>query len=218
MVTRRWGPGCASCPSPPPSPSSAALSPLLTRATRPRFTVCAGLAAVAGGLWQVSLHPAVATTYLDVLPGLLLIGLGAGLLLPTATNSVLGAVPQGDAGVGSATNSVSLQVGGALGVAVIGSLLSTRYQDRMTSALAAYHVPAPATRTILGSLGAALDVAAHVGGATGALLALTARSAFMSGASVAVGAGAAVALGGGLLALVALPSARPTATPGPPER
>ena len=190
---------------------SAALSPLVTRATRPRFTVFAGLAAVAGGLWQVSLHPSVTTTYLDVLPGLLLIGLGAGLLLPTATNSVLGSVPRGDAGVGSATNSVSLQVGGALGVAVIGSLLSTRYQHRMTSALAAYHVPAAATRTILGSVGAALAVAAHVGGATGALLALTARSAFMSGAGVALGVGAAVAIGGSLLALTALPSGHATA-------
>jgi predicted dithiol-disulfide oxidoreductase (DUF899 family) len=50
-----------------------------------------------------------------VLPGLLLIGLGAGLLLPTATNSVVGSVPQGDSGMGSATNAVALQVGGALG-------------------------------------------------------------------------------------------------------
>ena len=80
---------------------------------------------------------AVTTTYPDVVPGLLLIGLGAGLLLPTATNSVVGSVPQGDSGMGSASNAVALQVGGALGVAVIGSVLSTRYQDHMTTALAA---------------------------------------------------------------------------------
>ena len=55
--------------------------------------------------------------------GLLLIGLGAGLMLPTATNSVIGSVPQGDSGMGSATNTVALQVGGALGVAVIGSVM-----------------------------------------------------------------------------------------------
>ncbi len=67
---------------------------------------------------------------------MLLIGLGAGLLLPTATNSVVGAVPQGDSGVGSASNAVALQVGGALGVAVFGSVLATRYQDRMKVALA----------------------------------------------------------------------------------
>jgi hypothetical protein len=56
-----------------------------------------------------------------------------------------------------------------------------------------------------------LAVAAHVGGATGALLALTARSAFMSGAGVALGVGAAVAIGGSLLALTALPSGHATA-------
>jgi EmrB/QacA subfamily drug resistance transporter len=186
---------------------SAAVSPLLTRATRPRLTVFAGLAAIAGGLWQVSTQSSVTTTYMDVLPGLLLIGLGAGLLLPTATNSVVGSVPPGDAGVGSATNSVSLQVGGALGVAVIGSVLSTRYQDRMTSALVGQHVPAAVTQTILGSLGGALAVAERAGGTTGALLALMARTAFMSGGRVALASGAVVAIGGGLIALAALPSA-----------
>ena len=97
-----------------------------------------------------------ATTYGDVVPGLLLIGLGAGLFLPTATNSVVGSVPQGDSGIGSAANAVALQVGGALGVAVIGSVLSTRYQDHMTTALAGRHVPAAVSHTILGSLGGAL--------------------------------------------------------------
>jgi hypothetical protein len=52
-----------------------------------------------------------------VVPGLLLVGLGAGLLLPTATNSVVGSVPQGDSGTGSASNAVALQVGGAIAVA-----------------------------------------------------------------------------------------------------
>jgi EmrB/QacA subfamily drug resistance transporter len=193
---------------------SAALSPLLTRAGRPRFTVFAGLAAVAGGLWQVSAHSSVATTYVDVLPGLLLIGLGAGLLLPTATNSVVGSVPEGDAGVGSATNSVSLQVGGALGVAVIGSVLSTRYQGRMASALAGYHLAPAVTHTILGSLGGALAVAEHAGGTTGALLALTARTEFMSGGRLSLGVGAVVAIGGAVLALAALPAPASPRLPG----
>ena len=68
---------------------------------------------MAGGLWQVSAASSGATSYGDVVPGLLLIGLGAGLLLPTATNSVVGSVPQGDSGVGSAVNTMALQVGGA---------------------------------------------------------------------------------------------------------
>ena len=120
---------------------SAPLSPILARVIGIKFTVAGGLVAVAGGLWQISAASMAATTYGDVVPGLLVIGLGAGLLLPTATNSVVGSVPRGDSGIGSAANAVALQVGGALGVAVVGSAMATRYQDHMTTALAGHRVP-----------------------------------------------------------------------------
>jgi len=193
---------------------SAPLSPVVARFTGVKYTIAAGLAAIAGGLWQVSSVSSVTTTYGDVLPGMLLIGLGAGLLLPTATNSVVGAVPQGDAGVGSASNAVALQVGGALGVAVFGSVLSTRYQDRMRLALRGRHVPLVAMHAILGSLGGALAVADRAGGATGALLARAARAAFMNGNKVALGVGGVVALAGALLVLVGLPSRISPPSPG----
>ena len=194
---------------------SAPLSPILGRVIGLKFTIAAGLAAIAGGLWQISAVSAATTTYQDVLPGLLLIGLGAGLVLPTATNSVVGSVPQGDSGTGSASNAVALQVGGALGVAVIGSVLSTRYQDHMTTALAGRHLPAAATQAILGSLGGALAVAARTGGATDALLAHAARAAFMSGNEIALAVGAAVALGGVVLVLARLPSRVSRDSPDP---
>ena len=63
-----------------------------------------------------------------------------------------------------------IQVGSALGIAVIGSLLSTRYQDQMTAAMAGLHVPHAIADTITGSIGGALAVAAQVGGAMGHLL------------------------------------------------
>jgi hypothetical protein len=69
-------------------------------------------------------------------------------------------------------------------------------------------VPVPVAQTILGSLGGALGVAASVGGGTGALLARAARTAFMSGNHVAFAVGGAVALGGAVLVLAALPSGR----------
>jgi hypothetical protein len=194
---------------------SAPLSPALARVIGIKFTVAAGLAAIAGGLWQISAVSTVATTYGYVVPGLLLVGLGAGLLLPTATNSVVGSVPQGDSGIGSASNAVALQVGGALGVAVIGSVLSTRYQDHIATALAGRHVPAAAAHTILGSLGGALAVAAHAGGVAGALLAYTARAAFMSGTEIALAVGAAVALGGAVLVIARLPSRATRDLPDP---
>ena len=194
---------------------SAPLSPVLARVIGIKLTVAAGLTAIAGGLWQIS---AVSTVGHDLrgrgarpAAG----RAGAGLLLPTATNSVVGSVPQGDSGIGSASNAVALQVGGALGVAVIGSVLATRYQDHISAALAGRHVPASAAHTILGSLGGALAVAAHAGGAAGALLANAARAAFMSGTEIALGVGAAVALGGAVLVIARLPSRIPKDLPDP---
>ncbi len=185
---------------------SAALAPLATRAVGTKLVVAAGLGAIAAGLGQVAATARLTATYGDAVPGLLLLGLGAGLLLPTATDSVVGSVGQGDAGVGSACNAVGLQVGGALGVAVIGSMMSTRYENRMTAALAGKQVPVAAAQAIRGSLGGALVVAARVGGATGALLARAARSAFMSGVHLSLALGAAVAAAGALLVIARLPS------------
>ena len=176
-----------------------------------KFTIAAGLVAIAGGLWQISAASTLATTYGEVLPGLLLIGLGVGLLLPTATNSVVGSVPPGDSGVGSASNAVALQVGGALGVAVLGSVMATRYQSRMTAALTGRHVPTTVTHVILGSLGGALATASSAGGVTGTMLARAARAAFMSGTEVSLAVGAVVALVGAVAVLARLPrTPRPT--------
>ncbi len=201
---------------------SAPLSPIIARRIGIKLTVAAGLAAIAGGLWQISAASTPAATYEAVVPGLLLIGLGAGLLLPTATNSVVGSVPQGDSGIGSATNTVALQVGGALGVAVIGSAMLTRYQSHITAALAGRHVPVAATHTIIGSLGGALTVAGRVGGTTGPVLARAARAAFMSGMQGSLEVGALIALAGALLVLARLPSRTsqpsPDPSPGQPAR
>jgi EmrB/QacA subfamily drug resistance transporter len=183
----------------------APFSTVLVRAVGTKLTVAAGLLIVAGGLWQVSLA-STATTYAGILPGMILLGVGAGLTIPSATESVMGSLPGGHTGVGSATNGTFLQVGGALGVAVIGSLLNTRYQDQMTTAMMPYHVPHEVLQTILGSLGGALGVAAQVGGALGAELAHLARSAFISGMDLGLATGACVAAAGCIIALLALPS------------
>jgi hypothetical protein len=90
----------------------------------------------------------------------------------------------------------------------VGSLLSARYQDRMTTALVPYHLPHTIETTIFGSIGGALGVAARAGDAAGALLAQAARVAFISGAGLGLLIAAAVTLAGCVLALIALP-ARP---------
>jgi len=160
--------------------------------------VAAGLALVAAGLWLIS-GAAVSTAFTGLAAGMVLLGTGAGLALPTATGSVVGSVPPTESGVASAADTTAIQLGGALGVAVVGSLLATRYQDRMTGALSGRPLPA----TVKNSLGGAL-AAGRVGGTTGPLIHL-AKTAFISGMDLGLLTGAAVAVAGCLVVLICLP-------------
>ncbi|HEY8981760.1 MAG TPA: MFS transporter [Streptomyces sp.] len=189
---------------------TAPLSSALVRRAGTKAVVGAGLGIVAAGLWQLS---AVRPSWVfgDALVGMLLLGLGAGLVIPAALDSLMGTLPQSRTGVGSATNGVAVQVGGALGVAVIGSLLTTRYQDRLGPPLAPYRLPSGLSDQVLGSLGGALELAGRVGGTAGRTLVDVARSAFTDGMGLGLTVGAAVAAGGAALALAALPS-RPRAS------
>jgi len=126
-------------------------------------------------------------------------------------------VPASDTGVASAANTTAIQLGGALGVAIVGSLLDTRYQDKMTSALAGQHLPHAVMATVTNSFGGALAVATRVGGASGGLLTHLAKTAFVSGMDLGLVTGCAVAIAGCLLALAWLP-ARPGAVPGSGRR
>jgi EmrB/QacA subfamily drug resistance transporter len=169
-----------------------------------KFTVIAGLLIIAVGLW-VNSGLSITWDYGDIVFGMVLLGVGPAVAIPAAVASAMGSLPRGDTGVGSATNATFMQVGGALGVAVFGSLLTTRYQGRMTAALAPYRIPHAIHSTALGSLGGALDAAARLGGALSTVVAHAARSAFLSGADLGLRTGAVVALAACLIALAALP-------------
>jgi hypothetical protein len=170
------------------------------RAIGPKFTIAAGLALVAVGLWLIA-GAAVSTTFAGPEAGMVLLGTGAGLALPTSTGSVVGSVPPTDSGVASAADTTAIQLGGALGVAVVGSLLATRYQDRMTGALSGR----PLLATVKNSLGGALS-AARAGGTTGPPLVHLAKTAFISGMDLGLLTGAVVAVAGCLVALICLPT------------
>ncbi len=182
----------------------APLAPLLVRRVGVRFTVAAGLLSISAGLWQLS-HTTSTWTYSDVVAGMVLLGVGAGLAIPSATASVMGSLPQEHTGVGAATNGTFLQVGGALGVAVVGSLLITRYQDRMGEFLSPYPLPHAVREAILGSVGGAQQVAARLAGGQGQALARAARVAFLDGMDLGLTAGACVAAAAAVIALTALP-------------
>lgn len=110
-------------------------APRLIDHLRLKRTVLFGLGCVAAGFgWLAT--ATTESTFGQVLPGALLFGLGAGLLVPAATQAVMDSLPADAAGTGSATNTALMQVGSALGVAVIGSLLAARYRHiMMTSPL-----------------------------------------------------------------------------------
>jgi EmrB/QacA subfamily drug resistance transporter len=169
----------------------APLSSLVVRRVGTKPVVFTGMGLVAIGLELLS-HVSVAGTYADALPALFLIGVGAGLAFAPSTDSVMGSLPPEQAGVGAATNGTAIQVGGALGVAVLGSLLNTRYQDHLLPVLAHRAIPPPIVHLITGSLGGALGVAQSLGGEVGAMLSGVARQAFVSGMDLALGVGAGV--------------------------
>jgi hypothetical protein len=103
-------------------------------------------------------------------------------------------------------------------VAVIGSVLSTRYQGRMSAVLNHAAVPEGLRHTILGSIGGALALAARAGGQAGRLIEGAARSAFVSGADVGLLVAAAVAAAGCALAPIVLPACLPGAAAVPAGR
>jgi hypothetical protein len=99
-----------------------------------------------------------------------------------------------------------MQIGGALGVAVLGTALTIRYQDILRPLLAHQAVPAAIERVILGSVGGALAVAGRVPGASGVALAAAARRGFISGMDLGLIVASVVVAVAGIVVLAALPS------------
>ena len=170
------------------------LSARLSAAIGAKVVVAGGLALVSVAMGRLTLAE-VGSGYELIAATLAVLGLGMGLAMTPATDSVMGSLPIAKAGVGSAVNDATRTLGGALGVAVLGSLLSSGYRAGMDQAGAMAQ----------DSLTGALVVAQRMGGSEGASLAATAQQSFVDGMHGAVIVGAAIAAAGALLALVALP-------------
>ena len=140
---------------------------------------------------------------------LALFGVGAGLVSSPATESMIGSLPEAKAGVGSATNDTTIELGGGLGVAVLGSILASGYAAQIAGAVRG--LPAAAAAAAHSNLGDALSAARQLGGPAGQGLAAAARTAFVHGLGITELAGLAVTLAGALTALVFLPSSRASA-------
>jgi EmrB/QacA subfamily drug resistance transporter len=191
----------------------APLSTKIVEKVGTKLVVAGGLATVALGLFVAS----TATPELGytgrVLPAQLLLGLGIALAMAPATESIMGSLPKEKAGVGSAMNDTTRQVGGALGVAVIGSVFSQRYTPAVVAKLAPLHLPGIAVDYSKDSIGGAFAVAARAGGnpktidtALGHQIADAGREAFAASMGRGLLVSAVIALIGAGIALVFLPA------------
>jgi EmrB/QacA subfamily drug resistance transporter len=187
---------------------SAPLAPVLTARVGTKIMVATGLAVVSVGLAILSTAQ-VDSGYGVVLATILVLGVGMGLAMAPATDSIMGSLPRAQAGVGSAVNDTTRMVGGSLGVAILGSLLSAGYHATIDGSAAVARLPASAAAAARDSLGGAVGVATRLGGSTGQSVLDDARDAFVHAMSHAVVVGAGVALVGALFALVWLPARAP---------
>jgi EmrB/QacA subfamily drug resistance transporter len=192
---------------------AAPLAARLTEGIGAKLVVAAGLLVVAGALWVLSTVQ-LGDGYGRVAAALALLGIGMGLVVAPATESIMGSVPLAKAGVGSAMNDTTRQVGGALGVAVLGSILAASYGAAIQPTLRG--APPQVAQTAGDSIGAAATIAAQLGPQGSGLLE-AARSAFIQGMGDALQVGAGVAALAALLVLLFLP-ARATGTMNEPRR
>jgi cbb3-type cytochrome oxidase subunit 3 len=124
--------------------------------------------------------------YPRLLLGMCLLAAGVGCTMAPATESIMGSLPPSKAGVGSAMNDTTRQMGGALGVAVIGSVFAAVYRPGMTDALAGSGLSGEQLAVARDSVGGAMQVAAELPAAAGSALADIARVQFVDGMSTAL--------------------------------
>ncbi|MEE3920778.1 MFS transporter [Micromonospora sp. BRA006-A] len=136
-------------------------------------------------------------------------GAGMANIMPPATESIMSSLPREKAGVGSAVSNTVRQVAGALGVAVLGSVLSAVYRDQVGPAVAA--LPAPVRDAARESVSGAYAVAGRLG-PDGPRLIDAANDSFVSAMHWAAGASAVVAALGIVIVLRWMPG-RPVVAP-----
>ena len=196
--------------------SLAVLSPYsapLTERFGQRMMVVYSLAAMAAGMGVLALVDAWGGV-VNVVVGFLVYGLGFGLVVSAATSAVMIAIPKEKASDGSAVNLVSRQLGGAIGVAVLGSLVSAIYRSRLD--LSAFDLGAQQREQMSGSLAGVVTMEHELGAKLAETIDVMADAAMVYGLAWAMVVGAAMcavsaALGGYLLRNRSATDARPPA-------
>jgi EmrB/QacA subfamily drug resistance transporter len=173
-----------------------------------KFVVGGGLTVLAIAYAWVS-TASVETSYAEIAGQMVLLGSGMGLTSAPATESIMGAVSNAKAGIGSAVNDTTRELGGTLGVAVIGSVFVSLYQEAFSSA-ALEAVPAAALDPARESIGGAFISAGRLSeaGAVNAAENLTrvASSGFFDGMAAGCLVASAVCAVGAIICFAILPA------------
>ncbi|HEV7686989.1 MAG TPA: MFS transporter [Acidimicrobiia bacterium] len=192
----------------------APLAPRLVDRFGTKRVVTGGLLIVASALAAYASDTLMSSA---VLGGLVRIVFGAGMGFTTApaTESIMGALPPGKAGVGSAVNDTTRQTGGALGVAVIGSIFASRYHRVVDATAAVKMLPASVREPVRDSIGKALEAARQLPAAEARIAVTVARHAYVVAMRLAYGIGSGVVLTAAFIAWRYLPArAAAEVTPG----
>jgi Major Facilitator Superfamily len=172
-----------------------------------RVVIPAGIVLMGAGLLDLS-TAGVHTSYPPLAVAVAIMGAGMGLVMAPASTTIMTTVPAHQAGAGSAINDTIREVGGALGIAIVGSLAENVYRSKLGSALATAHLPQPVSHLATSSVAAADIAGKHLGGAAGAQLTTAAHTAFTTAMATGMRVSAVVALVAAVGVAFALP-ARP---------
>jgi MFS family permease len=183
---------------------SARIAPKLADRFGTNRIAALGLTSIAAGLAVISLL-GVQFNQVTFYIGLALFGVGMGLAGTTATTAITASLPQAKQGVASAMNDLSREFGSALGIAVLGSLLTASYRSALDPALAG--LPAPVAEGARSSVAFVSSGAVERFGEAGRQLAAAARQAYVDGVSTAVLTGAAVLLAAAIFVYFRAPHA-----------
>ncbi len=167
-----------------------------------KLVVAGGLALMSAGFVLASTLSADSAYLGAVLASMVVMAAGLGLTTSPATEAIMGALPQDKAGVGSAVNDTTRELGGTLGVAIVGSVFASLYGPQLVDGLAGF--PAEVVAIAEESMGAAVVLAEQT--PNGAQLLATAQDAFMTGFGAGSLVAAAATAVGAALALLWLPA------------
>jgi hypothetical protein len=146
------------------------------------------------------------------------IATGLSLVTSPSTAAVMSSLPKEKAGAGAAVNDTTREIGGTLGVAVVGSVFASIYAPKIGEFLAKFpQVPAEAVTAAKASMAAAIVVASQAPAEVKELFRTSASDAFMQGMHLGCFVCAGVALCGSIAAFVFLPDLESQEAPHPGE-